>query len=201
MAIAGDIFKIVINYLLPGSTIAQNVFHWRYDGLAIIPDSDVVDDFEVWASTWAFAWNAQASNKAEVLNFTIAKRQPLGGFLDIGGADINVAGNSIQDMLPHGVAALARATVTGSRGQGRKFVPGFVEGDQAEGIWDIGVLTIMGLLTLIWVQDPSLLIGITNNYTSGVHNDQTSTFKSFAGSTFINTIVNYQRRRRPGVGI
>jgi hypothetical protein len=104
------------------------------------------------------------------------------------------------DMLPHGAAAVIHAKTTDPDVQGTKYVPGLAEGSQASSVWTGAALTALVSFANNWTQSfdgdiTEALIG------PGVWSPTRENFFLFNQVEVVNTLVGYQRRRKPGVGI
>ena len=197
----GDILRVDLFYSLLQNVVGQHVFHYEYTDNTTRPDQEVVDDMKELAIAWAVLWRPLASTAETVSSVSVSLRGAGGKFLPIGQANINIAGTSAQAVLPQGVALLLRGTVVGSSGQSRKFIPGLVASVCPNGVWNASALTLGADLALLYVSDLTQLPAVNGDYQPGTFVVSTGILKPLTGTVFVNVEANYQRRRRPGVGI
>jgi len=197
----GDILRVDLFYSLIDNVVAQHVFHYEKTGGGNQDDQEVVDDMKEFAIAWAQLWRPLAKTTESVSSVSVSLRGGGGKFLPIGQANINISGVSVQSVLPQGVALLIRGTVVGSSGQGRKFIPGLVASVCPDGTWNVSGLTLGADLGLLYVSDLTQLPLVQGEYQQGTFSVATGLIKPLTGVIFVNVEANYQRRRRPGVGI
>jgi len=197
----GDILRVDLDFLLVSNVIAQNVFHYQYTGNPVLEDSEVVGDMNLMAQAWANLWAPVAGDANAVSQSSVSLRGVGGKFTPLGVLPVNIPGLSAQASLPQGCALLLRATIVGSTGQGRKFIPGLAFTTAPDGTWNATALTLGADLGALYVSDLTQLPFVIGEYQQGTFNTGTGILKPTTGTVFVNTEVNYQRRRRPGVGI
>jgi hypothetical protein len=104
------------------------------------------------------------------------------------------------EYLPPGVAVLVRASTTDPDVQGRKYFGGFTEDQIADGVWQGPLLTVLLLAAAVWIT-PFVGSASGASITPGVWSVKNSVLVPLIDSFVVSAIANYQRRRRPGVGI
>lgn len=205
MIAVNDIMRVVLNFDMPNSVIAQLV--WHYLATAGTPETE--------ASVLAFilnnAENAFAGILADISDLVSGNeidmfvRDVAAAQWDGVAADLSVAldGTSVSDMLPHGDAAMMSFFTDLGRRKGRKFIMGYTENSITDGVWIGADVTQLGTAALIFDNDiatASLTI-VPGNYNVDPTSALFETFQPWNKTVEISTICNYQRRRRPGVGM
>jgi len=203
MAVAdGTILRIVASFLFPESVIAQNVFYAVFADTGTSDDEqDVIDDLAEWiedAYTLLDGWidSSVALTDIKVYNYDSGD----GDWDELGDASIGLSFSGATDMLPHGVAYLLHAKSLDPDVQGGKFVGGFTEGAQVDGLWISAVNTVMGTFGAAWVT-PFVGTITGADFAPGVWSVAQTNFRLFSGTLNLNAVPAYQRRRKPGVGI
>lgn len=201
----GDVIRIVAEWDGPGGMLAQMVWHYRGKsgtaapfatvGAAIVTaieaawlhiDQDL--DSQLIASTqemlqWDFTlnrWDGVDSRPYAALD-----------------------GLTIGDIVGHGIAGLGKIFTAAARRQARKYVPGFIKTETGDSILNPDTLTNLGLFLLDF-DDDVVAGGLTLEF--GTFNtDPVSplfeTFSAAIGTVQAESVLSYQRRRRPGTGI
>lgn len=203
MAVAdGAILRIVASLLFPESVIAQNVFYAVFaDTGASNDDQDVVDDLAEWLEDAYTLIAGFIDTSVSLTDIKVYNYDSIDDDWDeVGAASIGLAFTGTTDMLPHGVAYLLHAKTTDPDVQAAKFIGGFTEGGQADGIWLSSINTVMATWAADWV---TAFVGTATggDFSPGVWSVAQQVFKVFNGVINLNSIPAYQRRRKPGVGI
>lgn len=198
----GDILRIVMNFTWDGGSIQQNVYNCKIGGSGGPFDAqDVCDDMADWMDN--LYDNVKASMSQDLTSglATVYVWDPVDGDWDeLGSGNPAFSCSSVGDVLPYGIAAMIRANSTDPDVQGRKYLGGFTEDQQSDGSWGASPLTYFLAFGADWVAQ---FVGSTSGATfdPGVWSASSSTFYAFIANYIVNAIANYQRRRRPGVGI
>lgn len=203
MAVAdGAILRIVASLLFPESVIAQNVFYAVFaDTGGSDDEQDVVDDLAEWLEDAYALLDGFIDTSVALTDIKVYVYDSIDDDWDeVGQASIGLGFSGAPDMLPHGVAYLTHAKTTDPDVQAGKFVGGFTEGGQSDGIWLAAINTVMATWGAAWVTS---FIGTLTGGTfgPGVWSVAQHVFKLFNGTIVLNSIPAYQRRRKPGVGI
>lgn len=193
----GNELKAVQEVILPDSVVALNVFYYEADFQEEQEDSAVASQIEQHIEGFYGDLLAQIVDDADLgdllvykwvyPNWTlIGERTPSGTFTSTG------------DMLPHGVSALIRGYTTRPTTIGRKYLPGFGEGQITAGAWNSTALTALAAAGVEWreVHD----IDQYNSVVPSVWSRVTQFTYALSGTMFVPAYPGYQRRRRPGVG-
>lgn len=203
MAISeGDIIRIVPTLLFPDDVVMQNVFHFVLT--TIVGDGDeatVTADAEEYVQDIFdnFFANYVAEIDGDLIKVYVY--DSVGDdFDEIGTGALTITGTAATEMLPHGVALMQSFFTTDPDVQGRKYWGGFPEGNQQTGSWIGNVLTNAVAAAADVVGTFTASIG-GNIYQPVVWSPTKRSALAYSGVVDTNTIVNYQRRRRPGVGI
>lgn len=198
----GDLLRVTLKYSLPQTVEALNVFSYRFDGSNATLDQTVLDDFGLFFTNWALAWQSISAVTAFVQAVKVAKL--VGGELeDLGETPINTGGSAGGGMLSHGAAPVLRAVLSGGRGQARKFIPGMTELFSDESIITPTGLSALAILAAIYASEinPTFFPGVVEIYTPGTFEQAVSpVFRTMPAASIVNGIMGYQRRRKPGVG-
>ena len=155
MLTQGDIIKIVIAFTMPDNVVAQLVTHYIVGAGSDVAISDALDDIE---TALGNAWDETAGNVADVVLGDTIKMSlwdaTLKQFDEVASkATALFDGTNIGEMLPHGVAPVVRFFTAVGRRQGRKFIPGLVEGAQDEGDIGAGEVTALSSFALLKTTD------------------------------------------------
>lgn len=200
-----DVLRIVLTFTMPETTVAQLV--WHYLVTAGTPETETsVLSFIVNNTVNAFAGilvdmsNQVAGDEFEMLkwDFTLNRWD--------GVANENttsIDGVDTIDMLPHGVGPLTVFHTGVGRRRGRKFIPGYVEDTQDQGILDVGAAARLITHALIFDNDiaSATLTSKPGNFNVDPLSPLFETFAEWNKTAGINTTIAYQRRRKAGVGI
>lgn len=108
------------------------------------------------------------------------------------------SGQTVGQQLPNGAAVLLKLLTGKPRRQGRKFVSGASNAHYVDAGWTAASLVNIALFGAGIIGSVATANGTLD---PGVFNQITQSFIPFTTSIVINTFANYQRRRRPGVGI
>jgi len=201
----GDVIRVVAEWEVPGSTIAQMVYHYRGSSGASVTPATLATAVEAQLTT---SWANIANHVADTVLGTIITlyqwdftNHQWDGIAEV--AMTGIDGTAVAQMLPHGAAALCKISTALPRRQCRKYVMGMEEGTQDEGVWSGTALTNLALFAA--ALDSNLTAGaLTLNF--GAFNTEEAsplyeTFSAASGTVEAEAIVAYQRRRRPGTGI
>lgn len=195
----GAILQCVQTILLPQTSIAQNVFHTRKDG-GSTADNDVIVAIAEWMELMYANVDSHMHDGASLGSTTISQWDTVGLDWDlIGLAAPTEVGTSMDDMLPHGAAALIHGVSSDADVRGSKFLAGFAEGAQDNGLWGAGVTANLALFAIDWQDAFTAANGVS--IASGVWQRSSNTFFRLSGTLTASGIVAYQRRRKQGVGI
>lgn len=194
----GKDLKGVLEILLPDSVVALNVFNYLTDFQEAQEENSVaskmrqhvqgvfgdllaqiVDDADL-GDLYCYVWNNPHwelfSTETPTATFT-----------------------STGDMLPHGVSALIRQYTTRPTTIGRKYVPGFGEGQITAGAWNSTALTALAAAAVEWGETQE--VSANNDIIPAIFSKKTLFSYGFSETAVIPVYAGYQRRRRPGVGM
>ncbi len=191
--------KAVQELNMPDACVALNVYYWIADFQESQEDSDVLDAME--EKMEDLYGELTAEIVADVTLGTMYGyywTYPAEEWVLIGSREPSVTFNSVDSMLPHGVAALVSKNTTRPKTVARKYLPGFSEGTQTDGEWDAGVLTNLAAYAVAWRGIKNISAG--NDLNPGAFSTITLTVEEFLLAAVVRAIPAYQRRRTPGVG-
>lgn len=200
MTTQGEILRLDVNYSIPGSSLAQNVFYWRVDEAT--SDAEANLDMLQWVEEeWGAVWATMSDDACSISDIKTSIVN-LDGTVDrvLGSLSINLAGSAgIQDTEAAAVAAGIFAPTARPKSRGRKFVPGVTKNLTSGGIFTSTLTAVLTSLVLkyvvLWAGDEG------GEYTPGIISTVTETFLEFLLGGGFDDIPDYQRRRRPDRGI
>ena len=200
--LAGDILRVVATLVWLDGNLNQNVFNAVVTGGGSpFADADIVDDAVTWVGD-------MYAHLVTLMSDEVDGSQVQVYVYDSGDDDWDEVGtdpwvydpSSVSDQLPRGVAALINANTLDPDVQGKKYIGGMVEGNIADGLWESGLVTALGLFAAEW------LAGFTGGtsgatWAPGIWSPTGTNFHASNGAFITPTIPAYQRRRKRGVGI
>lgn len=194
-----DILRATATFTLGRGSLMQQVIHYQYTG-AGDTDDEVGDkiklDFDaIYANVETKLDTNVTSEELDVWLWDAALNQFDGIYTE---DFTSINGTEVGEMLPNGAAAMIGTYTSLPRRTGRKFVSGFAESGYGETGWTAGVATQLGLMVADIFSSQSTANGTLQ---AGVFNEATESFLAFKNAGYYNVYANYQRRRRPGVGI
>ena len=203
MAISsGTILKVVASMLMPDNVIAQNVFYAVVTDLLTSDDEDdVVADLVTWVEAMYTELDVYVSTDIASSDIKVYEYDPTDDDWDEVGTDTwTDSFASADDMLPHGVAAIAHAKTIDPDTQATKYLPGWGEGSCVESDLSAGAQTAIANFCGVWTA-PFGGTATGGDFSPGVWSTVGVVFKLFNEAFVVNGVVGYQRRRKPGVGI
>lgn len=197
----GAILKVVAQSLFPTAVLVQNVFNVVFaDTGASNDDADVVDDLVDWMDSIYDNLNAVVNTGIDGDQVFVYKFDPTDVDWDeVGTAAWTWNPTSATDMVPHGVAAVLNAVTTEPDVQGRKFFAGIVEDEALRSTLQATALAALAAAGADWIT-PFVGAATGGDFAPTIWSPKTTT-AWLISSVLVNTIVGYQRRRKPGVGI
>lgn len=203
--VTDDILRVVAEWDMPDGTIAQLVYHFlQTDGGATSTAQFLV----AVEAALVLAWDQIEDHVADVV---------LGSRIGIALYDFvnhqfdgqedgpldDCDGTIATEMLPHGAAGLVKIFTGAARRQARKYVPGMLEAECINGSLTAAAVTALALFAAD-LDDDVASGGATFSFCT-FNVDETSILYETAseanGTVQGESIVAYQRRRRPGTGI
>ncbi len=197
----GTVLRVVATWDMPGTTIAQNVYHVETAFVAPVAAADVVTDLTDWVETMAADILGSLAdtvdlNEVEVSELTStgpAVWESIGAELALG------AGLAATDALPNGVAMVVRAGLAGVSWFARKYLAGMGVSKVDSDNWEAGALAEGADFLVTWLAGHNGGAGI--DYLPGIFAVATEAFRHLSTTGAVSVIPGYQRRRKPGVGI
>ncbi len=198
----GGILRIVGSFLWTDGNVAQNVFNAVVTGGSPpYDDEDITDDAEDWLDD-------MYANLTTVMSDEIDGNSVIVYEYDSGDDDWDEVGHNTwafdptaaTEQLPRGSAGLVRLWTTDADVQGRKFIPGLVEANLVDGLYDAGLITDLLDFALDWLT-PFVGAASGATFTPGIWSVVGTVFKAAVDHYATSTIPAYQRRRKRGVGI
>jgi hypothetical protein len=199
---AGAILRVVAELIMPGATVAQNVYYATFnDTGGSNADQDVVDDLVDWVDDIYNQIVDQMDDAIVAGEVKVYIWDTLDlDWDEIGSGVATFVPASVDEMLPHGVAAVMTGRTFDADVNGRKFFAGFAEDEQNQSNWNSGALTNLLLAGAQWLTTFSGAATGSTFY-PGVWSTVQVVFRRFVDNLIVNGIAGYQRRRKPGVGI
>lgn len=198
----GDILKVVAVMQWDNGNIAQNVFSVLIGGgSGPFANLDVVDDMEDWLDDMYANVAIRMHENMDGSELRVYVYDSVDDDYDeIGSGVWSFLPGNTGDELPLGVAALINAKTTNADVNGKKYLPGMVQTNVVDGLWEGTTLAALVLFGVDWT---TAFVGATSaaEFTPGVWSPTRTLFFPFSGTEIIPTIPAYQRRRKQGVGI
>ena len=191
-----DVVRITAGMLFGGTEDQQNVYH-----VLKVSGGSVADT----------VFMADVAAQLEVMYTFLVARQittlsydQITGKKVFGGSDLMpdtswptlTTGALTADGLPLPVAALIAGQTTGSRRQGRKYLGGFTEVDNVNGVLQTTLVTAVVNYGAAWIAD---FVSGGNTYRFGVFNVLSTVFTPFVSALILGAFRT-QRRRTAGFG-
>lgn len=193
-----DIARLSVTYSLPDNVEAISRYTGQYTGPSQLSDVDALVDWSGYLEDIYQNVSPDIANVVTITGFELSRVLIIGGaeVLEFIGTGVVLAQpTNINPMLPHGVAMLFSARLSGTgRGAAKKFFPGFTEAAAETGTWQASVLTAMAPAVVDW----STVFGNSDLWTPGAFSVAKGFRTMFAAVA--RSIPAYQRRRKPGVG-
>jgi hypothetical protein len=192
----GDILRISAHMQLASAGAVDNVFTCRWNGLFSAADADVMIHIgnymeEIYSEFSSIQVTSLTYETISAYNVTQDRPMPIIAWPSL------VAGSSVGDPQPSGVAAFAFLRTGLPRTLARKFFGGLSDGAFVAGDIEpsVAVLFLAGLAVMLV---PNLSLADNGTLTFGVV-DKNGVFREVVDAT-IDTVPAYQRRRRRGRG-
>lgn len=198
-----DIYRLTQDIELIGGTNAQNVYHLVQVSVGADTPANIALDFKDYMFDVYDAINASMHESTLVNELTVEKFDDITDtfsfFTSAFTGIVGSVGGGAQPM-PQGVAILAQARHIIDGFSGRKFFPGFTEGNHLNGLWIPFAVADTLLASLIWAT-PFAGAATTAAFQPVTFGDVTGSPKSISTNVLVDNVVAYQRRRKPGVGL
>lgn len=198
----GTILRIVAQFLLPESVIAQNIFYAVFnDTGGSNNDQDVVDDVTDWVDDMYTNILAFISDTMTLQLVRVYVRDIPGNDWDeLATGTPTAVFADVDTIVPHGVAALVHAFTSDPDVRGSKYIPGSADVEQTASSLSGGFLTALLAYCADWV---TAFVGAATggDFDPGVWSPTQVDFFPMVDHFIVNGSVGYQRRRKPGVGI
>ena len=203
MTVAADtVLRVVASMLWTDGNVVQNVFNAKVSGGGSPwDDQDIVDDAEAWLDNMYLNFTTFMSDHLDGNEVIVYK-------WDIPGQDWDEVGSqawtydpsNADEQLPRGVAGLVRLWTVDPDVQGKKYIPGFVESNLNDGLFDSGAIVKLLAFAADWYLP---FTGGTSGATwsPGIWSVVGTVFKLAVDHLATSTIPAYQRRRKRNVGI
>lgn len=200
----GDILRATGSLTLGRGTISQSVKHFKYSG-AGDTDDEVGDAIMAWyTSVYTNVEdsldNLCLSTQLEVWLYDMVTHMFDGIYLEDW---LTIIGTLAGYEIPNGVAGLIKMHTALPRRQARTFVAGLGGANYLDTGWNAAVIADLALMSADMYLTSATANGLVAAGTFNVDDESPlyETFAQFKNSSALNQYANYQRRRRPGVGI
>jgi hypothetical protein len=195
---SGEALKAVQEVLLPGDVVALNIFYWKAQFQDPQLETAVIDGMVGLIQSFYLAMAAEIVDGASLGDLHGYVRDGLVWTL-IGTGAPEATFTNVSSMLPQGVAGLIRAYTERPRTIGRKYIAGFGESTQADGVLGSTTLEHMATAANWWGVTKEL--SQDNNMLAGIWSTTQLSVQLMTDVFVVPVNPGYQRRRRPGVGM
>jgi hypothetical protein len=198
----GDILRIVASLVFPDDVIMQNVFHMV--ATTIVGDGNEEDITEDAVGYIDDIYEEHEANIDDTIDGDEIKVYVWDSvdqdWDEIGTGLMTITAAAVGDAMPHGCALLQTFFTSDPDVQGRKYWGGFGEGNHADGDWSG---TVLANIVLAAADVITTVTGVTTGSTfqPAVWSPKNENAFLYSGVVVTNSVVAYQRRRKPGVGI
>lgn len=197
-----SILRIVASMLWDDGNVNQNVYNAKVSGGSPpYDDSDILDDAEDWLDNMYANFTSGLSDELNGNTVIVYKWDAVGGDWDeVGSQSWTWTPTNTGEQLPRGNAALVRLWTEDPDVQGKKYIPGYTEGNITDGLLNAGVVTDLLAFAVDWLTS---FVGSASGatFTPGVWSIAQTAFKAALDHYAASTIMAYQRRRKRNVGI
>ncbi len=198
--VGGTSLKVAQEINMPDAVTAMNIFYFETDFAAPQTEQTLLDWLEPWVEALFTSVDGEMSDLVELGEFTLYAYSVLYDRWDNKGtAAPTVVGTEVGSMLPHGVCGMVRAYSTNPRSIARKYLAGFGDAQQSNGVWGAPTLAALAAFGVLWAT--SITVSAGNFMHPGVFDNTLKIVHRFTGTEVVLSEPAYQRRRRPGVGI
>lgn len=201
----GDVVEVVATWDTPLASVAQNVWHYEMISGAGADSDDILDEVH---TNLQVAFAAVDQDIGDEFSITLLEMRKwdftlhrFDGVSSVAGSSL--AGTSLVDYEPHGVAALGRILTENARRQGRTFLPGITEDAVASGVLLAAFETAFGLYLATFDGD-IVVVGANLTWCTFNTDPLSPVFEttSLAIQTVVaNSLPSYLGKRKPGVGL
>lgn len=203
MTVAADsVLRVVASMLWTDGNINQNIYNAKVSGGGAPWDNqDIVDDAEAWMDNIYLNMTGSVSDQLDGNEIIVYKYDVVGADWDeVSSQSWGWNPTSADHQLPRGVAALLRLWTTDPDVQGKKYIPGTVEADVTDGLYNAATLTPLLAMAADWYT-PFTGASSGATWTPGIWSVAGSLFVAGINHIAANAIPAYQRRRKRNVGI
>lgn len=198
----GTVLRIVAQMLWTDSEICQNVYNAVVTGgSSPYADSDIADDAEDWLDNMYANLTTSVTDNLDGNSVTVYKYDAVDDDWDeVFSQSWTWNPSNVTENLPRACAGLVRLWTSDPDVQGKKYIPGFTEGNVEDGLISAGLLTNMIAYGVDW-WTPFVGAASGATFTPGVWSVAGTVFKAAVEHYAASAIVAYQRRRKNNVGI
>lgn len=191
------ILRVIVTLDLDSLSKAQNVFHLRHDTATAQADEDVLDAIGNWVDQLYDEISANLSQTVTIEKIEVYE-EGTQEWNPVGVKTITWAGLNTQPRVPAGVAMMVMAYKARSGYADRKYLPGYCEDSLDGDGWSSGALANAANFADNWITKWEDANGV--DLTAVYFNRSLWESKDYV-SADRSTVVSYQRRRKPGVGL
>lgn len=199
MAEIGEIFRATVNYSVPASSEAQNVFHWVLE-TATIEDFKIFDEISRWVEfDWGDHWAQIGSDDSTIESVKVDVVDIDGTIVRaVGLAVIGLSGGEAGGVVSAAVSAYMLLKTVRPKVRGSKYIPAMSESSIDNGALNTAALAQMAFLLIEYAT--TLNPEGAAELVPGVPSRSLMVFQNFLDTGLIENIPAYQRRRKPNVG-
>lgn len=200
--VTGDILRVVASLLWTDGNINQNVFNAVVTGGAgPWDDSDIADDAEAWLDNMYANLTSGMSDEIDGNEVVVYKYDTVHDDWDeVFSQSWTFDPTGATDQIARGVAGLVRLWTTDPDVQGKKYIPGWTDGNMADGLYTGPSLVNFLAFAADWyLPFAGAVSGAT--WTPGVWSVVAKALLAGVDHVATSSIPAYQRRRKRTVGI
>lgn len=198
----GTILRVVVSNIWTDGNIIQNVFNAVVTGGGSPWDADdIVLDAISWAEDLFFNLTAMTSDELDGSQVQVYEYDSVDDDWDeVGAGSFTWNPSSSEEQLPRGVAGLINLKTTDPDVSGKKYIGGFSEIANFDGLLSSTAVTALTSFGVDWYAG---FVGTDSgaDWAPGIWSPTDTVFKLAISQLIVPAIYAYQRRRKRGVGI
>jgi len=197
---SNDIIRVTATVLLPDSGVGQNVWHYKAGAGVSAPEDEVMDEIRDLLDAGYAQLNPVVNQFVIPQNMEFSQSSDNGSsFAEIGERVwITYAPSGASEALPPQDAFLAHYGASGTGKLGSKYLAGFSEAQNMNGVVQASAFIAIVQFVNTTVLTPQVTGGFM---LPGWVERPSGVFRQYNGTASVPTRVATQRRRKDGVGI
>jgi hypothetical protein len=198
----GTILKVVCTLVADDASLIQNVFGAVIGGSGgPFDEDDIVSDLTDWVDTMYGNLTGRIKSTIDPSEVKVYEYDAVDDDFDEVGTGVpTFVTSNTGATLPRGVAVLINAKTTDPDVNGKKYIGGLTEDAWGDGAWISAALADIADFATDWYTP---FVGAASGATmaGGIWSPTNKNFYLLSGTFIVPVTANYQRRRRPGVGV